>query len=508
MGYTRNPILRKLDTIECRDALMNADGSEAEWPAADCIVGNPPFLGDKKMLAELGEEYTGRLRQLYAGRVPGGADLVTYWFEKARTVISTGQSQRAGLVSTNSIRGGANRTVLERIRESGRIFCARSDEPWINDGAAVRVSLVCFDTGGDSAQTVLLDGKPVAEIYPDLTARIKGAVELDLTTARPLQENASLCFQGYKFVGSFDMMPELARHWLQQPSNPNCRLNSDVIRRWVTGVDLTQRMKERWVIDFGCTMSEEDASLYELPFEYIAKHVKEERQKVRRDGHRRYWWRYGETRPAMRSCIANYSRFIVTPEVAKHRVFVWLDSSVLNSGSIYAIARDDDTTFGILHSRFHELWALRMCTFLGVGNDPRYTPTTTFETFPFPSELTPNIQAVNYADNPRAIDIADAARRLVELRDAWLNPPELVKRIPEVVTGYPCRILPVDEKAAKELAKRTLTNLYNQRPAWLDNAHRALDVAVAAAYGWEADISDDEILRRLLELNHARAVKR
>jgi len=174
---------------------------------------------------------------------------------------------------------------------------------------------------------------------------------------------------------------------------------------------------------------------------------------------------------------------------------------------VVAIARDDDTTFGILHSRFHELWSLRMGTSL--EDRPRYTPSTTFETFPFPQGLTPNIPAAAYADDPRAQAIAAAAARLNAQREAWLNPPDLVRRVPEVVPGYPDRLLPVDEAAAKILKTRTLTNLYNSRPAWLDNAHKALDQAVADAYGWGDDwargMGEDDILARLFRLNQDRA---
>ncbi|KGJ13995.1 hypothetical protein IX55_16475 [Paracoccus sanguinis] len=145
-----------------------------------------------------------------------------------------------------------------------------------------------------------------------------------------------------------------------------------------------------------------------------------------------------------------------------------------------------------------------------MGNDPRYTPSTTFETFPFPEGLAPDTPAADYADDPRAQAIAAAAARLNDLREAWLNPPDLVRRVPEVVPGYPDRILPVDDKAERELKKRTLTNLYNARPAWLDNAHKALDEAVAEAYGWGDDwragrLNDDEILSRLFKLNTDRA---
>ena len=191
------------------------------------------------------------------------------------------------------------------------------------------------------------------------------------------------------------------------------------------------------------------------------------------------------------------SRYIATPRVAKYRLFVWLDA---RSDSA-AIARDDDTTFGILHSRFHEIWSLRLGTWLGKGNDPRYTPTTTFETFPFPRGLTPDILVADYADDPRSVVVALEAQRLVELRDRWLNPPEWVEWVDEPVPGYPKRPVPRDEDAAKALKKRTLTNLYNARPQWLADAHEALDAAVAAAYGWPADISDDEVLRELLALN-------
>ena len=135
------------------------------------------------------------------------------------------------------------------------------------------------------------------------------------------------------------------------------------------------------------------------------------------------------------------------------------------------------------------------------GNDPRYTPTTTFQTFPFPPGLSPDIPAAGYANDPRALAIAAAARRLVELRDRWLNPPEWVEWIDEPVPGYPKRPVPRDEAAAKELKKRTLTNLYNARPQWLADAHDALDAAVATAYGWDTDISEEDALERLLALN-------
>ena len=194
-------------------------------------------------------------------------------------------------------------------------------------------------------------------------------------------------------------------------------------------------------------------------------------------------------------------RFIATPTVAKHRLFAWLDAGVCPDHQLIVIARDDDVTFGILHSRFHEAWSLRLGTSL--EDRPRYTPTTTFETFPFPDGLSPYVPAAEYVEDPRAVAIAEAARQLVDLRDRWLNPPEWMEWTDEPVPGYPKRPVALNEEAAKELKARTLTNLYNARPQWLADAHATLDAAVAAAYGWDAGISEDDALGSLLRSNLA-----
>ena len=501
----KNPILRPLDTIECRDAVLNEDQTRAEWPEADVVIGNPPFLGNKKMIAELGEDYTRALRKVWP-EVPGGVDLVCYWFAKAWSMIASGRLQRAGLVSTNSIRGGANREVLKPIVEHGRIFNAWSDEGWTVDGAAVRVSLVCFN--GEAEGTATLNGEQVSRVHADLTGQ---SCAIDLTSAARLQQNRESAFQGPVKVGPFDVEGSLARRWLQAATNPNGRPNGDVVRPLLNGMDITRRTSDRWIVDFG-TAAEAEAELYEAPFEYILRTVKPQRDGNRRDRRRLLWWQHGETVPGIKRAIAGRSRAIFTPRVAKHRLFTWAAPKVVPDSAVVIVARDDDTTFGILHSRFHELWSLRMGTFLGVGNDPRYTPSTTFETFPFPEGLTPDIPAADYADDPRAQAIAAAAARLNELREKWLNPADLIVREPEVVPGYPDRILPRDDEAAKELKKRTLTNLYNARPQWLANAHAALDTVVADAYGWGDDwragpLDDGEILARLFALNQARSAE-
>ena len=186
----------------------------------------------------------------------------------------------------------------------------------------------------------------------------------------------------------------------------------------------------------------------------------------------------------MREALSTLSRFIVTPRVAKHRLFVWASAPTLPDSATIAIAREDDYTFGVLHSRAHELWSLRLCTWLGVGNDPRYTPTTTFETFPFPWPLDTPEEALTDEQRRHWDAITAAARDLDVARRKWLNPTDLVREEPDIVRSLPPRVLPVSDEAARELSKRTLTNLYNQRWRWLRDRHAALDAAVWAAYGW------------------------
>ncbi len=498
----KNPILRTLDTIQNRDAVLGPDGGQAVWPKVDVVVGNPPFLGTKKMISELGESYTADLRNAWSELVPGFADLVCYWFSKAWSQILAGQLSRAGLVATNSIRDGASRAVLSAIVEEGRIFEALSDEEWTVDGANVRVSLICFDC--QKSEAANLDGFAVRQIYADLSASGGGH---DLTAAKQLPENAGRAFVGGQKDGDFDLPGEVARKLIALPLNPNALSNSLVVRHWLNGRSVARRDEDVWIIDFG-ELSMENAVLFEAPFDIVETKVKSVRAANRDRRRREKWWLHGRPGTHAKRAAEGLSRAICCALTAKHRTFRYFPVTQFPDNSAVFIARDDDTTFGILHSRFHELWALRMGTSL--EDRPRYTPSTTFETFPFPEGLTPNIPAADYAADPRAQAIAAAATRLNELRENWLNPPDLVKRVPEVVPGYPDRILPISPEAEATLKKRTLTNLYNAKPAWLTHAHKALDEAVATAYGWAEDFSagkltDDEILARLFRLNQERA---
>jgi type II restriction/modification system DNA methylase subunit YeeA len=471
-----DPVLEPLETIQLQDALLDLSDperpKEAVWPEAEFIIGNPPFLGAKRMRTELGDDYTDDLHKVFSGRLPPFSDLVCYFFEKARAEIAADRAKRAGLLATNSIRGGANRVVLDRIKESGDIFMAWDDEPWVLDGAAVRISIVGFDDGSETSHT--LDGKPVAAITSALTSGV------DLGAVRPLPENAGICYLGVQLSGPFDLPGDVARAMLALPLNPNGRPNRDVLKPMVNGVDITRRPRDVWVVDFGVDRTEDEAALYEAPFEYVKAHVKPMRAKSRSQLRDSRWWLFLWSRPEMRAAIANLDRYLVTPTVSKYRLFVWTPAETIANHAVVLFARQDDYFFGVLHSRAHEVWSLRMGTSL--EDRPRYTPTTCFETFPLP--WPPGQEPWR---DPRVHAIANAAHELNERREAWLDPRDA---------------------SEAELKKRTLTNLFNARPAWLAAAHAALDRAVWTAYEWDSapeETSDEEILGRLLALNQARA---
>ncbi|MBN1453939.1 MAG: class I SAM-dependent DNA methyltransferase [Anaerolineales bacterium] len=518
-GQPAEPILKQVKNILHMDAILGYQTSEVsppppslrgcsaktsevyepEWPAADVIVGNPPFLGGSKLRRELGDKYVEDLWSLYEGRVDKTADLVAYWFERTWQQIANGKTKRAGLLATQSIRSAINRNVVDKIAKDGSIFLAWSDRPWILDGAAVRVSMIGFDDGTENIK--VLDGNSVSKINADLTANA------DLTIANSLNENKNLSFQGSMIGGSFQIPRNTAEKWLAL-SNPNGKTNSDVLRPYVTGSDVLRKTSDEWVIDFGDSMPVDEAAGYETPFEYIRKNVYPERVKNPRASRRERWWIHADPQPAMRRAVAKLDRYIATVRVAKHRIFVWLPGSTLCSNKLIVIARNDNYFFGLLHSRVHEVWSLANSSRHGVGNDPAYTPSTCFETFPFP--WPPGAEPLG---DPRVRAIAGAAQELVEQRERWLGPDPLPGPPPKTTT----QTLNADSASTSSYLgeggrrpggggpKRTLTNLYNARPTWLELAHKKLDEAVFAAYGWPSDLSDEEILERLLALNLERA---
>ncbi len=510
-GEPDDPVLKPMDTFQNMDAILDLSDpenpKEPEWPAVDFIVGNPPFLGYSRLRSGLGSAYTEQLFAFYKDRIPNQSDLCCYWFEKARALVERGACRRAGLLATQAIRGGKNRETLKRIQETGDIYFAVSDRNWFLDGASVHISMVGFDAGQENDKR--LDGQRVERIHANLTAGT------NFSTARKLQANKGIGFiGGFKF-GSFEL-PETEALALLELPNLNGRPNSDVLRPWANGLDVLRRCQGNWIVDFGVACDLEQAVRYEGPFLRVQDHVKPERDEMRREARRLKWWLHGESAHQLRRSTADLARVLVTPRVAKHRVFVWLDTLTLPDGDLVIFARKDDHFLGLLQSRLHQSWTLGQGTQVRERESGfRYTPTTCFQTFPFPRP-TPEQESA----------IAAAAKELDELRSRWLNPPEWTKtevlEFPGSKNGpwarylhdadsrgigtvrWP-RIVAKDEEHAEKIKVRTLTNLYNQRPAWLDLAHKRLDAAVFAAYGWPPDLGTEEILERLLALNLERA---
>ncbi len=489
----KRPILSNMsDNIVRRDAILayDADGKpiEPDWTPVDVIVGNPPFLGGRRMRLEMDKKYVDDVRKVYEGRISGSADLVTYWFERARKQIEQGKAKRAGLLATNSIRDGESRKVLEQIKKTGDIFMAWSDREWTLEGADVRVSMICFDDGSETEKE--LDGVSVRFINADLST------QADVTQWQHLRENENLCFLGMMKAGPFDIDSSKATQMLAA-TNVSRKSNADVIKKRLNGDDIVGHKSNTWIVDFGVDMTESQSAAYELPFNHVLEYVKPARLASRNQALQEKWWLHGRPRPALRAAIKNFQRYIATPEVAKYRIFIWVDIDTIPDHTLHVIARDDDYFFGVLHSRFHNLWALRIGSTL--GPTPRYTSTRTFETFPFPF-----IPRKEDFSDPRVVAISAAAKALHEERHAWLNPPQPIA----TANG------------------RTLTNLYNAlqvlrgkettgsikaaasafAPRLLE-LHTALDHAVVAAYGWDVSVLDDDeaILRNLLALNSNRA---
>jgi type II restriction/modification system DNA methylase subunit YeeA len=333
---------------------------------------------------------------------------------------------------------------------------------------------------------------------------------VDITGAARLRSHSALCFRGVPKVGRFEITQQEALRLLNEP-NPSRKPNSDVVRPWLNGLDVTRRPKNYWIIDFN-RRDEEAAAQYAAPYLYVRTYVLPTRTENKRGHRRENWWLHAETGGGLRAATSLLARFPATLSTSKHRLFVWLQPPTFPDQQLYVFARTDDYFFGVLHSRFHEVWALKLGTRLETR--PRYTPTTCFETFPFPEPT-----------DEQKLDISTAAKELNELRENWLNPPEWtttrILEFPGATDGPWSRFVvdpdprgigtvryPVlesrDEDFAAKLAKRTLTNLYNERPAWLANAHAKLDAAVAAGYGFPLDLTDDQILERLLALNRQR----
>lgn len=523
-----DPILEDTGTIECRDAVLAWDeivhrperdrpdptprivspvtgelvpdpnaklpyyeyvgARQAEWPRADFIIGNPPYLGKSVKRQALGDGYVDALQHAYPTVAPA-ADFVMLWWYRAAEEVIAGRTQRAGLITTNSIVQRQNRSVIEKELERGASICwAIPDHPWTDDvaGAAVRVAMTVSARGCSTATRIDVD---VSAAVMRITQGAKLNADLSIgpnvaaAASESLEANRGLATVGYKLYGDgFVLNGREAKQLLD--SDPANRL---VVRPYMIGRELARRPEGRFVIDFA-DRSEQAAREFAAPFNIVQTLVRPHRIANANPDIRARWWQFGHLRQQLRESIAGLDRFIATPETARQRFFTFLSTHVAPEGSIFCVALNDAFVLGVLSSTHHAEWAAAVAGKLGVGNDYRYNKGC-FDPFPFP-DPSPDLRA----------RIADVAERLDQLRRDAIEGNEHV-----TMTG----IYNVIDKLRSGEALTPKERDINRDAACgvLRDLHDELDALVAGAYGWAWPMAREEILERLVALHDERVAE-
>jgi hypothetical protein len=525
----KEPILEDTGTIECRDAILVWDAKvhrpekdlpdptprivdpvtgelvphpaatlpymeylgarQAEWPDADFIVGNPPYIGNKRLKLALGDGYVDALRAAYPD-LGDGVDLVMYWWCRVASLVGGGSTIQAGLITTNSITQSSNSSAAARaMGSSARVIWAVPDHPWVDEaeGAAVRVAMTVVAREGNSlARHVTVDDeatvtsvRTVLRLNSDLTALVDvgGAASVPLHAAR------GISYRGYNVVGrGFVLEPDEGARLLMDSSN------EPVVKAYLNGRDLAQRSRNSLIIDFGM-LEEPDARSYPGPFQLVMDRVRPERLRSRDKGFRETWWRFGRPRPALREASLGLTRLVATPYVARTRFFTFLDTKVAPDDTLVLIAVDDSFVLGILSSSIHIHWAAAAGTRLGIGNDGRYNNPRCFDAYPFPDpspELRDTIGAL--------AERLDQHRKDAIARDERVTMTGMYNVVDKLRSG---ETLSLQERVVHEVAACGI----------LRDMHDALDALVAEAYGWPWPMAKEEILERLVHLHGERVAE-
>lgn len=463
----------------------------AEWPPAEFILGNPPFLGVRVIRSVLGDLYVDTLRATYSD-VPETADYVMYWWHKAAELLMSGRIERFGFITTNSVVQSYSRKVLEQHlgKEDGvRLAFAVKDHPWVeaSDGAAVRVSMTVAvrETRGDDHSVIgrmaELDGR--MEFTSETVAWIDSNLEAKSVSYEPvsLKANEGMCYQGIVPSGSgFKLTSaDVERLGYSRDDLP------PVIKPYLIGRDLVQKWQEKYIIDFYGYSEDEAASQWPKLYQHLRDTVYPARRQNKRKSYRELWWIFAEPRPTLRGALEGLSRFIATPYTAKHRPFIFVAASYLPDAMVYSVASDDPFVLGVLSSRFHVAWSNRAGGTL--EDRPRYNSKATFQPFPFPN-----------ADEEEKNAIREAAIRLDEHRKARLNEDSNLT-LTSIYNIY-------DKVRADETLSDAEKAVYEAGLVGiLQKLHNEVDNAVAASYGWSVDISDTDAFNQLAILNHERA---
>jgi hypothetical protein len=544
-GETRppEPIIKNFHNIECRDAvlawddvkpLLDEDGNPvtrwdgrttkphpvtgqpvpdetarvpayryinprpAEWPEADFVVGNPPFIGTALMRLALGDGYTEAIRQTY-NNVPESVDYVMYWWHKAAKLAQTNVMQRFGFIATNSLRQTFNRRILQQHMEAKQqlsLVFAIPDHPWVDsaDGAAVRISMTVGEAGDKEGTLRKVFSEKGSEAdEPEVVLRErKGKIQSDLTIGAnvtgtaPLKANENLSNRGVSLFGTgFIITPEKAER-LGLNRAPGLER---YIRHYRNGRDITQQSRDVMVIDLYGLDAKEVQEQYPQVYQHVFINVKPERDQNRRKSRRENWWIFGEPNPKLRDMLGDLERYIATVETSKHRFFVFLDKEILPDNKLVSIALEDAYFLGVLSSRIHITWALAAGSRLGVGNDPVYVKTTCFEKFPFPDARKTQKERIR-----QLAEELDTHRKRQQAQHPSLTMTDIYNVLEKLRAGEPLAA------REKDIHEQGLVSILRQ-------LHDDLDAAVFAAYGWPPTLSDEEILARLVALNAERAAE-
>lgn len=474
----------------------------ATWPEADFIVGNPPFIGNKRMRDALGDGYTEAIRKAYP-RVPESADFVMFWWEKAALAARAHKDgrgcRRFGLITTNSISMTFNRKVLDAHLNDpktplGLVF-AIPDHPWVDagDGAAVRIAMTVAEKGRITGRllTVTAEAKTAegAEGRDVTLAEAQGTIQPNLTvgaavaSARLLRANEGLAHQGVTPLGEGFRVTEVAAR--QYPD----ALAIGVLRRYMNGRQFIEGATPAYIVDFYGHSETSARSTAPALYQQILDTVKPERLEKKRDNYRENWWVFAEPRSKLRATMKGVARYIATCRTAKHRLFGFMEGDILPDAKLIAIGLDDGAALAILSSRIHVVWATAAGGWLGVGNDPTYNHAQCFNPFPFPDPTEAQKTTL---------------RALGEELDAHRKDRQ--KTHPKLTLTAMYNVL--EKLRARDPIEGKDREVYDQGLIGiLKDIHDFIDAAVAAAYGWPADLTEDDILHRLVALNRTRVAQ-
>jgi hypothetical protein len=452
---------------------------KAEWPEADFVVGNPPFIGSKLMRSALGDGYVDALQAAWP-EVPQATDFVMRWWHHAADLTRQGRLERFGLITTNTLRQTYVRRAVEPHLQGNpplSLVFAVPDHPWVeaSDGAAVRIAMTVGRVGQHPGRLLIVaeERDSPSEAEYDLVARFsewRGIIHADLTVgvdttrARSLQANEALCSVGMKTIGSAFQVTEEEARGLGLATVPGLECH---IRPYLNGRDLAHSPRNLYVIDFYGLEEHKIRERYPRAYQHLLLAAKPERDQNRNAIFRRFWWVIGHPRPQFRAAVLGLERYIATIETSKHRFFTFLPATTVPDSTLVTFALDDAVALGVLSSRVHVTWALATGGRLGVGNDPRYNKTRCFETFPFPA-LT-DAQAARI----RALaEDLDAHRKRQQAAHETLTLTGMYNVVEKLRSGEP---LKPKERAIHE---QGLVSILKQ-------LHDELDLAVLEAYGWQ-----------------------